>query len=289
MVSWFNAATVFCDGYSLVSSPIPQIIQNGTYRISSRKFLAALTIICRVLLACIRFLARCPCPRCYVQKDEIRALGTVQDKRRRDNIRRDNIFIQEDIEKARRLIYLEGLSVNSQRVEGLLKGMSLQPVQVSNNHTFSIVYQGLSLTYRTQSAFSILMWQFGFNFYTLFKCDLMHEFELGVWKMVLIHILRILYALPADKIQVFNERYAWALLLGTNTLCHILFCRFRQAPTFGKETIRRFGNNVSGLKKLAARDYEDILQVCVFKLNPSLCLITLVTVHPPLPRRTGSW
>jgi hypothetical protein len=32
--------------------------------------------------------------------------------------------------------------------------------------------------------------------------------------------------------------------------------------TFGRGTIRRFGNNVSGMKKLAGRDFEDILQVC---------------------------
>lgn len=32
-------------------------------------------------------------------------------------------------------------------------------------------------------------------------------------------------------------------------------------PTFGRDTIRRFANNISELKKLAARDFEDILQV----------------------------
>jgi hypothetical protein len=32
-------------------------------------------------------------------------------------------------------------------------------------------------------------------------------------------------------------------------------------PTFGSDTIRRFGTNVSEMKQLAARDYEDILQV----------------------------
>jgi len=34
-------------------------------------------------------------------------------------------------------------------------------------------------------------------------------------------------------------------------------------PTFGKGTIRKFSNNVSEMKKLAARDFEDILQVGV--------------------------
>lgn len=32
-------------------------------------------------------------------------------------------------------------------------------------------------------------------------------------------------------------------------------------PTFGRDTIRRFSSNISELKKLAARDFEDILQV----------------------------
>jgi hypothetical protein len=42
------------------------------------------------------------------------------------------------------------------------------------------------------------------------------------------------------------------------------YTRFREIATFGRGTIRRFGNNVSGMKKLAARDFEDILQVCLF-------------------------
>lgn len=36
---------------------------------------------------------------------------------------------------------------------------------------------------------------------------------------------------------------------------------YRQVPTFGRDTIRRFRRNVSDLQKMAARDYEDILQV----------------------------
>lgn len=37
--------------------------------------------------------------------------------------------------------------------------------------------------------------------------------------------------------------------------------RFAEVPTFGRDTIRRFGANVSAMKKLAARDFEDLLQV----------------------------
>lgn len=38
---------------------------------------------------------------------------------------------------------------------------------------------------------------------------------------------------------------------------------FCQVPTFGRDTICRFRRNVSELKKMAARDFEDILQVSV--------------------------
>ena len=40
-----------------------------------------------------------------------------------------------------------------------------------------------------------------------------------------------------------------------------VFLRFRDVPTFGRGTIRRFANNVSEMKKLAGRDFENILQV----------------------------
>lgn len=39
------------------------------------------------------------------------------------------------------------------------------------------------------------------------------------------------------------------------------YFRYRQIPTFGHDTIRKFSNNASGMKKLAARDFEDLLQV----------------------------
>ncbi|EEB97626.1 hypothetical protein MPER_03020, partial [Moniliophthora perniciosa FA553] len=35
---------------------------------------------------------------------------------------------------------------------------------------------------------------------------------------------------------------------------------YRHMPTFGRDTIRRFSDNVAEMKKLAGRDFEDILQ-----------------------------
>ena len=100
--------------------------------------------------------------------------------------------------------------------------------------------------------------------FDLFVVDLMHEFELGVWKAVLTHLIRILYTLGPGVITEFDRRYAnqcpFGFFQGFNR--H----RFRQVPTYGLDTIRKFSNNVSEMKKLAARDFEDILQVRPLKI-----------------------
>jgi hypothetical protein len=57
-----------------------------------------------------------------------------------------------------------------------------------------------------QNAFSTRLSKFGFNFYSMFVIDLLHEFELGVWKAVFTHLMRILYAAGGDCIQKLNER-----------------------------------------------------------------------------------
>ncbi|KAG2339698.1 hypothetical protein BDR05DRAFT_891420, partial [Suillus weaverae] len=96
----------------------------------------------------------------------------------------------------------------------------------------------------TVSAFLTRLTQFGFNFYSRFIPDLLHEFELGVWKAIFTHILRILYAYRNDTIQALNKQY-------------------RRVPTFGRGTICQFSNNASGMKCLAAWDFEDLLQVTI--------------------------
>ena len=57
-----------------------------------------------------------------------------------------------------------------------------------------------------QNAFSSRLSDFGVNFYSMFVVDLLHEFELGVWKAVFTHLMRILYAAGGDCIQKLNER-----------------------------------------------------------------------------------
>ncbi|KAF8221493.1 hypothetical protein L208DRAFT_1327701 [Tricholoma matsutake] len=43
----------------------------------------------------------------------------------------------------------------------------------------------------------------------------------------------------------------------------ILFYSFQAIPTFGTDTIHHFGTNASEMKKLAAHNYEDLLQCAI--------------------------
>ncbi len=89
--------------------------------------------------------------------------------------------------------------------------------------------------------------------------DLMHEFELGVWKALFIHLLRILAAKNPALLHELDQRYAYPF--NTVRIIHPMLYSYREIATFGRDTIRRFRSNVSELKKMAARDFEDLLQV----------------------------
>ncbi|KAF9033835.1 hypothetical protein BJ165DRAFT_1615947 [Panaeolus papilionaceus] len=121
-----------------------------------------------------------------------------------------------------KLIYEKGYSVTSTAVKDLLDEKSWTA---------------------TRNAFSDRLSPHGFDFYSMFAVDLLHEFELGVWKATFTHLMRILFAGEKDSLQVLNARY-------------------RLVPPFGR-AIRRFSSNASAMKKLAARDFEDLLQCAI--------------------------
>ncbi|KAG2342173.1 hypothetical protein BDR05DRAFT_976596 [Suillus weaverae] len=178
----------------------------------------------KMLLACIKFLAQCPCPRCLTLKSKIGDLGKKVDRCRREcYVRKDSHWLWSTITMVRDWLYKKGVNITSKHVKDNLGPRSLIP---------------------TLSAFSTRLRHFGFNFYELFVPDLLREFELGVWKAVFTHLLRILYAHGEEGIIKLN----W---------------RFRQVPTFGRGTIRHFSNNASGMKCLAGRDFEDLLQCTI--------------------------
>jgi hypothetical protein len=120
-----------------------------------------------------------------------------------------------------------------------------------------------------QNAFSDRLSQFGLDFFVLCVVDLLHEIELGVWKSLLIHLLRILESADENTLHELDRRY---VIHNPYSFPQIAHCphSFRMLPTFGRDTIRRFTSNTSELKRMAARDYEDILQVSTYHFRTSV-------------------
>ncbi|KIM52690.1 hypothetical protein SCLCIDRAFT_32443 [Scleroderma citrinum Foug A] len=178
----------------------------------------------KILLTCMKFLRNCPCPHCLITKDKICKLGMkidwwVHDKKACI----DDGAHRWLIKGACKAMFDLGCSIASKAVEGAIGAKSLVPMQ---------------------NAFLDKLSNFSFNFYSILVPDFMHEFELGMWKAALTHLICILYTAGDDAVQQFN---AW----------------FRLVPTFRCDTIQRFSANVSGLTKLTARDFEDILQCSI--------------------------
>jgi len=64
----------------------------------------------------------------------------------------------------------------------------------------------------------------GLNVYSLLAVDLLHEVELGVWKALFIHILRILFSYSPAALSELDRRYPlsthWQALYAPN-ICGI--------------------------------------------------------------------
>ncbi|KAJ3797838.1 hypothetical protein GGU11DRAFT_816262 [Lentinula aff. detonsa] len=175
----------------------------------------------KVLIATIRDKGKCPCPRCLVEKSALDRMGLFQDLRiRRTKFRQ---LLTGAVTRARTFIYHSGLPINGTAVDGLLKDTSSIP---------------------TINAFDNRLGD-NFSVSKMLAVDLLHEIELGVWRTLWTHLIRMLYAAPHGPRLVAE-----------------LDRRFRQVPAFGT-TIRRFLGNPSEMKKLAARNFEDLLQCAI--------------------------
>ncbi|KAJ7146778.1 hypothetical protein C8R44DRAFT_18711 [Mycena epipterygia] len=173
----------------------------------------------KVLLATIRDKGYCPCPRCLVPKKNFDKMGLVHDLRSRINVAR--IYFLNKITAARNLIYKVGLAINNARIDTLLQEFSLVP---------------------TLNAFGERLGRFGFDFHPMLVVDHLHEWSLGVWKATFAHIVRVLYAAVPSGAAVDK-----------------LNARFRQIPSFGRGTVRRFCSDASQMKKLAGHNYDNLL------------------------------
>ena len=84
-----------------------------------------------MLLACVQSLGACPCPRCFIRKEDISALGTKVDKQRRAKLQACNHIYQHKIKTAWEIIYEKGYVVNSKAVDGVIGSESFTPSKVS--------------------------------------------------------------------------------------------------------------------------------------------------------------
>ncbi|KAI0757776.1 hypothetical protein C8Q80DRAFT_1216250 [Daedaleopsis nitida] len=165
------------------------------------------------------------CVRCRMHSNDICDAGSHEDSQRREDVRKDDHTTISSINQARKLVFENGYSLAGTRVKDVLKGQSLTPIQVS-----------------LSNAFSIRLAETGLNSYEMLAPDLMHEFELGVWKNTFNHIVRLINAQGEHKLAEFNRR-------------------MRLMPTWGRDKIRRFYEDAATRKQMAAHDYEAYLIV----------------------------
>ncbi|KAG2032650.1 hypothetical protein BDR03DRAFT_935890 [Suillus americanus] len=159
----------------------------------------------KVLIAMIKDMGSCPCPRCLIPKTSFDLLGLFGDMR--DRLVKVRTYCLAEVIKARRFIYKFGNTVDGSKVRTALGEGSWVP---------------------TVNAFAETLGPLGFDTFRMLVIDFMHECELATWKALFTHLIRLLYALPGgDGLVAF---------------------------------ICKFANNTSEIKKLAAWDFEDILQ-----------------------------
>ncbi|EJF64367.1 hypothetical protein DICSQDRAFT_54144 [Dichomitus squalens LYAD-421 SS1] len=161
-------------------------------RLFPRIFLYSADYPEKCLVACLKFLGKCACPACLIEKKDFGKMGTKIDlKHRVTKKREDTGFLRAAIAKAREWIFSLGRAPEGSNIKAtLLNKVSVTP---------------------TRSAFSIRFAKFGHNFYDLFAPDLMHEFELGVWKATFTHLIRVLMAAGSNGVQELDRRQVLSL------------------------------------------------------------------------------
>ena len=82
-------------------------------------------------MACLKYLALCPCPRCLLLKSRIPMIGTKTDAKQRINLARvDSQDRRNKIELVRRMMFEGGVNITSERIETFLRPTLLVPTRV---------------------------------------------------------------------------------------------------------------------------------------------------------------
>jgi hypothetical protein len=142
-----------------------------------------------------------------MKKCDMHGMGSEDDNLARSTGKRvDTPSRKEKVRLARYMIFEQGYAVNSTYVDAFLpKSGSMVPVEVCPCPPSGEIC--LNPCFAIQNAFSKLS-TFGFCVYSSLVVDLMHEFELGVWKAIFIHLIRILQAQGSFSVTELDQRYA---------------------------------------------------------------------------------
>jgi len=111
-------------------------------------------------------------------------------------------YLGDKISAARDAIYKLGAPIRGVFPEHHLKDYSLVPTFV---RLFSFI-SCHSFTSHMQNAFAVRLGFLDFNVFPMLVVDLLHEFELGVFKSVFKHLLRLLNTINSEAIITLNER-----------------------------------------------------------------------------------
>ena len=173
----------------------------------------------------IRNYGDCPCPRCLVNKWDISKIGQALDFQSRAS--NACFYVGEKIRDTRNFIFKLGYNVASAAVEHLLSMHSWVATLVGSarNLIWTICSPFL------KNIFAEKLGKFSFNPYQMLIVDLMHEFELDVWKAVFTHLICILYAAGSSGslVSELDKRYMFAIFPTEKYLTSTY--RFHQVPT----------------------------------------------------------
>jgi hypothetical protein len=85
----------------------------------------------RILISCIKFLAKCMCPRCLSVKSKITEVGSKMDMRNRvKHARTDDDARRFDVEEVRKMLFEKGINISSVKIDWVLGPTSAVPTRV---------------------------------------------------------------------------------------------------------------------------------------------------------------
>ncbi|KAG6913485.1 hypothetical protein DXG01_006495, partial [Tephrocybe rancida] len=117
---------------------------------------------------------------------------------------------------AQQIIYNKNFAINSKAVELLLKPTSLVASLVG---LFIPLSTPASPDGNVQNAFAEALKEFEFNHHEMLVVDILHEWEVGVWKSVLIHLIRLVHELQANHVSLLDTRLMDVLFVCTTWHC----------------------------------------------------------------------